>query len=117
MLKARKAFALKQFPVHTQPSALRIFTDVILEVKCPASDERRDCGVRDREVVPDSELPVCWCEELLEIRDGLNEGVWRLSADKEGDLGREDLGRESVDEKAYARTIDGVLWEKARVWV
>jgi hypothetical protein len=58
LLQARKAFALEQFPVHTQSSPLRKLADVILEVKRPATDERRDRGVCDREVVPNCELPV-----------------------------------------------------------
>ncbi len=116
LLQPHKALALEQFFVHTWAGPLRKLADIIAELQLPVAEERREGSVRDREVVPDGKLDGGW-EQLLDLGDRRDEGIWRLATVEERYEGREDLGRYRVDEEPHARTLDGVFQEQARVQV
>ncbi len=82
----------------------------------PTTKERRDRGIRNREVVPDGELD-SGREQILDLGDRRDEGVRRLATEEERGEGREDLGGDRVDEEPHARALDGVFREQARVRV
>src|SRR6266702_440752 len=115
-LQPPKAFALEQFLVYTRASSLRKLADIIAELQLPAAEERRDRGVRNREVVPDGELGG-GREQLLDLGEGRDEGVRRLAAVDERTGGRAKHGGGRVDEESRARALDGVFREQARVRV
>src|ERR1700761_458962 len=67
-LQTRKSLVLEQFLVHTRTGPYGKLADIMAEAEFPEAKERRERGVRDREVIPNCKLCVLR-EEFLKLRD------------------------------------------------